>query len=105
MGAGQCLATWLCATAAWKWSEAQTVKTRFIRSWLIAFCAMFATDLCWSWYVAAVRDADALRASAWAVALFLLGAVAILGYTRDRWLLLPASAGAFAGTYLGVILQ
>lgn len=75
------------------------------RDWAVAFAAMFATDLAWSWYVAAVRDADALRASAWAVALFLLGAVAVLGYTRDRWLLLPASLGAALGTWCGVAWQ
>jgi hypothetical protein len=75
------------------------------RSWAIAFCAMFLTDLCWAAYVASVKAGAALAASAWAVALFLLGAVAVLGYTRDRWLLLPASLGACAGTYLGVILQ
>jgi uncharacterized membrane protein YfcA len=74
-------------------------------SWLIAFAAMFATDLCWAFYVASVKSNDALAASAWAVALFLLGAIAVIGYTRDRWLLLPAAAGAFAGTYIGVWMQ
>lgn len=66
---------------------------------------MFAQDFAWAIYIASVKAGSALAASGWAVALFLLGAVAILGYTRDRWLLLPASAGACAGTYLGVILQ
>ncbi len=72
------------------------------RDWLIAFLAMFATDAAWSLYVAAVAAGAALAASGWAVALFLLGAVAIIGYTRDRWLLIPAAAGAFLGTYAGV---
>lgn len=71
-------------------------------SWLIAFVAMFATDFAWALYVASVKVGDALAASIWAVVLFALGAVAIIGYTRNRWLLIPASAGAFAGTYFGV---
>ena len=66
---------------------------------------MFATDFAWSLYVTAVKDADPLRASLWAVALFLLGAVAVMGYVRDRWLLLPASLGAALGTWCGVAWQ
>ena len=75
------------------------------RAWVFTFCAVFAADLAWSWYVAAVRDADAVRASAWAVVLFLLGATAVLGYTRNRWLLIPASLGAALGTWCGVVWQ
>lgn len=71
-------------------------------SWIATFVAMFCTDFAWSLYVAAVRDREALAAGAWAVALFLLGAVAVLGYVRDRWLLIPATAGAFLGTVAGV---
>lgn len=67
-----------------------------------AFSAMFLTDLCWAAYIASVKTNSAIAASWWAVALFLLGAVAVLGYTRDRWLLIPAAAGAFLGTWVGV---
>jgi hypothetical protein len=74
-------------------------------TWLGTFAAMVATDLCWVRYVIAANHRAPLEAGAWAVALFLLGALTVLGYTRDRWLLLPAAAGAFAGTYFGVILQ
>lgn len=74
-------------------------------SWLVAFVAMFLTDLCWAAYVASVKAGSALAASGWAVALFLLGAVAILGYTRDRFLLIPASLGAALGTWAGVHWQ
>jgi hypothetical protein len=73
-------------------------------AWLAAFAAMFASDFAWSLYVAAVKDGAAIRASLWAVALFLLGALAVIGYTRNRWLLIPAALGAAAGTFLGVTL-
>jgi hypothetical protein len=52
--------------------------------------------------VAAIKNGLALPASGWAVALFLLGAVTVLGYTKNRWLLIPAALGAFAGTWAGV---
>lgn len=71
-------------------------------SWLIAFAAMFATDVCWVLCVRKVRDDAALAAALWAVALFLTAAVGVISYTTDHWRLIPACAGTFAGTFLGV---
>lgn len=84
-------------------AEQQRQSLRRALDWLIAFCAMFATDLFWASYVAAIKNGLALHASLWAVALFLVGAVAVLGYTRNRWLLIPAALGAFFGTLAGVL--
>lgn len=72
---------------------------------LLAFLAMFATDYCWARYVTAAKDFDPVRAGGWAVALFLLGAVAVIGYTSNPLLLLPAAVGAFAGTVAGVLMS
>lgn len=71
-------------------------------TWLATFAAMFVTDLAWALYVASVKSGSAFAAAGWSVLLFILGAVAVIGYTRDRWLLIPASLGAFAGTFAGV---
>ncbi len=71
-------------------------------TWLATFIAMFATDLFWALYIASVKAESPMTAAGWAVALFLLGAVAVLGYTRNRWLLIPAACGAFCGTWFGV---
>lgn len=70
--------------------------------WLVAFAAMFVTDVCWAMYVNAAKESP-LRAAWWAVWLFVLGAIAVVGYTTNHWLLIPSAAGAFAGTYLGVL--
>lgn len=72
-------------------------------TWLATFVAMVVTDLCWARYIISANDRSPLEASAWAVSLFLLGAFTVLGYTRDRWLLIPATLGAFVGTYFGVM--
>lgn len=72
-------------------------------SWVIAFLALFATDVAWAAYVNKVKEGDALRSSLWSVALFLLGGVAVIGYTTDPLLLVPSALGAFAGTYAGVL--
>jgi hypothetical protein len=74
-------------------------------TWLFTFAAMLLTDLAWARYTIAANHHAPLEAAAWAVALFLLGALTVLGYTRDKWLLVPATLGAAAGTFLGVILQ
>lgn len=71
-------------------------------TWLFTFAAMLATDLAWARYILSANQRAPLEAGGWAVALFLLGAFTVLGYTRDRWLLIPATLGAFAGTYFGV---
>lgn len=63
---------------------------------------MFFQDLAWAFYVASVKSNAAVFASFWAVILFLLGAALVLGYTRDRTLLIPAALGAWLGTFAGV---
>jgi hypothetical protein len=74
-------------------------------SYVLTFLAMFATDAAWAAYIASVKAGSALEAAAWALGLFLFGAFAVLGYTRNRWLVIPAALGAFAGTFCGVLMQ
>jgi hypothetical protein len=73
--------------------------------WIAAFVAMTLTDGAWALYVASVKFGSPVAASLWAVALFVLGALAVIGYTQDRWLLLPGSVGAFTGTWVVVALK
>lgn len=74
-------------------------------AWLLTFLALAVTDICWAVYVSSVKDDQPLRSSLWSVFLFLSGAFAVIGYTKDPWLLIPACAGAFAGTYIGVTIN
>jgi hypothetical protein len=74
--------------------------------WLLAFVVMAVTDVCWAMYtIATAQNKKPLHASAWAVALFLLGGLAVVGYTTAPILLLPSAVGAFVGTYAGVVLS
>jgi len=41
----------------------------------------------------------------WAVVVFLLACVAVINYTTNHWLLIPAALGAFCGTYVGMIIR
>jgi hypothetical protein len=71
-------------------------------AWLIAFAALFAADFAWAVCVRKVRDDSPMAAALWALGIFLPTSVAVIGYTTDPWLLVPASIGTLFGTYAGV---
>jgi uncharacterized membrane protein YfcA len=41
----------------------------------------------------------------WAAVVFLIACVAVINYTTNYWLLIPAAAGAFCGTWVGMKLR
>jgi hypothetical protein len=63
-------------------------------AWLLAFCAMAATDIAWVY--------SALQAGFWAVAQFLTYTIAVLLCVDKIEMLIPSAAGAFVGTAGGV---
>jgi len=71
----------------------------------ISFLALFVTDLCWAFYISRVKDHQPFRSALWSVGLFLTGAIGTISYVNDPWLLIPATLGAFSGTYLAVVLE
>lgn len=77
----------------------------FLIQAIIAFMALFITDICWAFYINSVKDSSPAKSAMWAVFLFLTGAAGVLSYTTNPWLLIPAGFGAFAGTYLAVVLD
>lgn len=70
--------------------------------WITTFLAMTITDLMWAWYVKKVNANNAFMSGVAAVGLFAVGAITVVGYANNPILIIPASAGAFVGTYLGV---
>jgi uncharacterized membrane protein YfcA len=73
--------------------------------WLITFLSLFFTDIFYTYYLKAVQSDHALRASCWAVIVFCVACVAVINYTTNHTLLIPAALGAFAGTYIGIKLR
>ena len=73
-----------------------------ILRWLVMFAATAAADVCWARYVGHVSKGSRWLAATWASWLYLLGAVAVVGYTENHWLFVPAVLGAFVGTAVGV---
>lgn len=72
--------------------------------WLVAFVLLAVTDVCWAFYTKATASSKPFPAACWAVGLFMLGGSAVVTYTTNPALLIPAGFGAFVGTYLGASL-
>jgi hypothetical protein len=70
--------------------------------WLLTFFALFFTDILYTHYIKSVNERNALRASVLAVMVFLIASVAVIEYTTNHWLLIPACLGAFCGTYVSL---
>lgn len=71
-------------------------------TWLAVFLALFLADFAWAVCVRKVRDDSPVAAGLWAVAIFVPTAAGVISYTADHWLLIPAIAGTFVGTWAGV---
>ena len=73
--------------------------------YVITFFALFFTDVFYTYYLRCVANDNVLGASFWSVACYILGSVAVISYTTNHWLVIPAIAGAFCGTYVGMKIK
>ena len=73
--------------------------------YVLAFVAMFLTDVFYTYYLKAVQDEKALRASSWATIIYIVAAFAIIEYNTNHLLLFPAALGAFCGTFVGMKIR
>jgi len=73
--------------------------------YFITFFAIFFLDVVYTYYLRCVANDNVLGASFWSVACYILGSVAVINYTTNHWLVIPAIAGAFSGTYVGMKIK
>ena len=73
--------------------------------YVVTFFAVFFTDIFYTYYLKAVQEEQTIKASFWAAIVFVIACVAVINYTTNYWLLIPAGVGAFCGTYVGMILR
>lgn len=71
-----------------------------IGMWFVMFAVMVALDWIWAKYNQASTTAQPWRASVYAVLIYQLGAAGVMNYTDNKWLLIPAGAGCFVGTFI-----
>ena len=74
-------------------------------SYIITFLALFVTDFINALYIKAINQNNEIVASCWATVVTLAASVAIINYTKDNVMLIPALLGAFAGTYSALKLK
>ena len=70
--------------------------------YIFTFLAVFILDIVYTYYLRCVKDGRAVMASWWSIACYIGGSVAVINYTTNHWMLIPACLGAFCGTYVGM---
>lgn len=78
------------------------VSFTFTFRWALVFLSALATDVCWARYVTDAAAGRRWWAATWGAGIYVVGALTIIEYTRDHWMVVPAVLGAFVGTALGV---
>jgi hypothetical protein len=68
---------------------------------ILAFLGMVALDYVWARYVLTLTKKRIIVGSSYAAGIMLLNGMVTLTYVSNPWMILPAAAGAFIGTYIG----
>ncbi len=74
-------------------------------TWIVVFLSVALADLAWTRYNMSVSRSAPFSAASWSTVIVLLGAVTFMGYAEDRWLVIPAGAGAWVGTYVAMLTK
>ena len=74
-------------------------------SFIITFVAVFVVDIFYTYYLKSVNENRALVAGFWGAVVWFIGSIAVIEYTANHWLLIPACIGAFCGTWVGIKLR
>jgi hypothetical protein len=73
--------------------------------YLFVFFGVIALDLVWARYIITTAEKRALRAAVNAALIMAITAIVTILYVSDPWAIIPATAGAFVGTYVSVWMQ
>ena len=71
-------------------------------TYLITFIAVFLTDVLYIYFIKSIQDNNALQAAFWSVVVTGTASITVINYTENHWTLIPALAGAFFGTLVGM---
>jgi len=67
----------------------------------IVFFTLFALDVVWARYTLYLNGGHRWRAGGLAAAIIALGSFSTINYVDNHWMIIPAMAGAFCGTWIG----
>jgi len=74
-------------------------------NFIITFIAVTAVDIFYTYYIKSINENRAVVAGIWGSIVWLVGSIAVIEYTSNHWLLIPACMGAFFGTFIGIKLR
>jgi len=74
-------------------------------SYITTFVAVFVVDIFYTYYLKSITENKAIKSGLWGAVIWLIGSIAVIEYTADHWLLIPACLGAFCGTYVGIKIR
>jgi len=63
---------------------------------------VFLTDVLYIYFIKSIQENKALQAAFWSVVVTGTASITVISYTEDHWALIPALAGAFCGTLVGM---
>ena len=86
-------------------SPSRPTKYIYMIEYITTFFALFFTDVFYTYYLRAIQNDEALKSSVWAVVVFFIASIAVINYTSDHMLLIPACLGAFCGTFVGMKIR
>lgn len=69
---------------------------------LIVFVVAVVQDILWAKYTIWAAKSEPLQAATWAALIPVAGAIAVLAYVEDKWMLAPYALGSWVGTYYAV---
>jgi len=70
--------------------------------YLIIFIALLITDVIWALYIRWSASGKAFRAAVLSILIYVIGAFTFAEFIKDTWVLIPAAAGCFVGTYITI---
>lgn len=69
---------------------------------VVCFSATWVIDVCYAKYLIYTTDGRPSPAATYGTLVYLFGAVNVLSYSQDPWLLVPILIGGWLGTYTTV---
>jgi uncharacterized membrane protein YfcA len=76
-----------------------------VLDYAITFLAVFATDLIYIYFVKSIQNDSPWGAAWWSMVVTFTASVAVINYTTNHWLLIPALLGAYFGAYTGMRIK
>ena len=71
--------------------------------YIVTFLAVFFTDLIYTKYLKSVQHNQVFASCWWATAATFTSCLAVINYTENHLMLIPACVGAFCGTWFGLL--